>query len=465
MISSLQTCFVPTAEGLLHLQQTMSKSSKASSKGSGGDEGFLKASPPLKKATKNRKYDSPHRKMRQSKKSNPRPSPLSVRRGLKIAEDTGDMAKIATTPTTPGTKDQNTHSASKEDDLVQRIKQSVKKKRRQQHYLLIQARVSSDDNWKKQLSISDIKAQEKEKREDVNRANRTWNKWYLQNWLLKHGKGKDHLEQQQRRKMMKRWFDFLDADGSGEIGIEELEAPLLKVGLARSKEEVEKLVHSVDKSHNGEINFEEFVDMMKKGSGSDGGEDGKENPIAVLFSELQKQKEKLRQSNNGQATNAKLPLPLLIELYSRGLLMDANCGVPGSPRQVAGQRVLVALQLAKQKKMRAEQIGNNMARKISTKKISPTFRSHKHISPKGNSPGNGSGSTFQYGKLFHSNSGINLLSDRFNMERTLSTGRDRSNLKRTDSFRMLKLRREDSIRNLKRGASGFFRKKKGLMNR
>ena len=58
-------------------------------------------------------------------------------------------------------------------------------------------------------------------------------------------------------RLMKTWFEFLDADGSGEVGLEELEDPLVSVGLARSREDVEDLVKLVDKSGNGEINLKE----------------------------------------------------------------------------------------------------------------------------------------------------------------------------------------------------------------
>ena len=68
----------------------------------------------------------------------------------------------------------------------------------------------------------------------------------------------------ERMKHMKTWFEFLDADKSGEIGIEELEGPLIDVGLARSRAEVLKLLRSVDKTGNGEISYEEFLDMMKQ---------------------------------------------------------------------------------------------------------------------------------------------------------------------------------------------------------
>ncbi len=62
--------------------------------------------------------------------------------------------------------------------------------------------------------------------------------------------------------LMRRWFEFLDTDGSGEIGLKELEDPLVSVGLAKSRVDVRKLIQKVDNSDNGEVNFDEFLSMM-----------------------------------------------------------------------------------------------------------------------------------------------------------------------------------------------------------
>ena len=50
----------------------------------------------------------------------------------------------------------------------------------------------------------------------------------------------------------------IDADGGGTIGLEELENPLIGLGFADTREDVEKLIQSVDTDGNGDIDFGEF---------------------------------------------------------------------------------------------------------------------------------------------------------------------------------------------------------------
>jgi hypothetical protein len=49
-----------------------------------------------------------------------------------------------------------------------------------------------------------------------------------------------------RRKLLREWFGFLDADGSGEISREELGVPLISLGLAADMVAVDRLIDSVD---------------------------------------------------------------------------------------------------------------------------------------------------------------------------------------------------------------------------
>ena len=45
---------------------------------------------------------------------------------------------------------------------------------------------------------------------------------------------------------MKECFSSLDGDGSGSIGTEELEEPLIGLGFADNREEVKSMIDSVD---------------------------------------------------------------------------------------------------------------------------------------------------------------------------------------------------------------------------
>ena len=65
---------------------------------------------------------------------------------------------------------------------------------------------------------------------------------------------------------MKNFYNQLDTDKSGMIGPDEIEETLISLGLARTKEEVDDIVKSLDVDGNGELDFEEFLQMFKETS-------------------------------------------------------------------------------------------------------------------------------------------------------------------------------------------------------
>lgn len=58
-------------------------------------------------------------------------------------------------------------------------------------------------------------------------------------------------------------FQELDEDGSQAIGVDELEDPLIALGLVDSRKQVEQMVHEID--DDGNIEFEEFLKLVKGG--------------------------------------------------------------------------------------------------------------------------------------------------------------------------------------------------------
>ena len=56
-------------------------------------------------------------------------------------------------------------------------------------------------------------------------------------------------------------FKELDDDGSQAIGVEELEDPLIALGLVDSRKQVENMVYSID--DDGNIEFDEFLKLVK----------------------------------------------------------------------------------------------------------------------------------------------------------------------------------------------------------
>lgn len=86
--------------------------------------------------------------------------------------------------------------------------------------------------------------------------------WLQHRWLGKHGKASELKAFRAQVALMQRWFESLDTDGSGEVGLDELEDPLVSVGLARDRADVQQLIDRVDRDGSGEITFAEFLAMM-----------------------------------------------------------------------------------------------------------------------------------------------------------------------------------------------------------
>lgn len=68
----------------------------------------------------------------------------------------------------------------------------------------------------------------------------------------------------------------MDDDGSGEIDIQELENPLISLGIAESREDVIKIIESVTEEGEREINFTDFLSIIKSNKDS-------ENSVLIEF--------------------------------------------------------------------------------------------------------------------------------------------------------------------------------------
>lgn len=89
------------------------------------------------------------------------------------------------------------------------------------------------------------------------------------NWLKVRGKCEyvDFTEAQ--IKQLRTVFDQLDFDGSGAIGVDEIEFPLIGLGLANNRYDVETLYEEMDLDKNGEIDFDEFLTVVKRSEKQD----------------------------------------------------------------------------------------------------------------------------------------------------------------------------------------------------
>lgn len=88
----------------------------------------------------------------------------------------------------------------------------------------------------------------------------------LRKWLVKHGKAELLDFQDFEIKSLKECFQSLDSDGSGAIGIEELEDPLIGLGLADTRQQVQDMIDIVDEDGSGQIEFDEFLSIIKNDS-------------------------------------------------------------------------------------------------------------------------------------------------------------------------------------------------------
>eukprot|EP00979_Chaetoceros_neogracilis_P013879 scaffold4139_cov254-Chaetoceros_neogracile.AAC.3 len=61
---------------------------------------------------------------------------------------------------------------------------------------------------------------------------------------------------------IKEAFDLFDTDCSGSIDAKELKVAMRALGFEPKKEEIRKLMLDVDKSGDGQIDFDEFLTMM-----------------------------------------------------------------------------------------------------------------------------------------------------------------------------------------------------------
>lgn len=84
-------------------------------------------------------------------------------------------------------------------------------------------------------------------------------------------RGKSHLIDfsDEERKKLKLCFDSLvDDEGSESIGVDELEDPLIALGLVDNRQQVQQIVQLVDEDGSKMIEFNEFLAIIKNGSRS-----------------------------------------------------------------------------------------------------------------------------------------------------------------------------------------------------
>lgn len=142
-------------------------------------------------------------------------------------------------------------------------------------------------------------------------------------WLIKHGKGHVLQFTDDEKRKLKECFNQLDDDGSGSIGIDELEEPLIGLGLAETRDEVKAMIDAVDEDGSGLIEFEEFLDIIQNTECS-------ENSSKI--------KEFFKDMSQGKLGDKNLSFSINVQDIRRRLMMSAIIGQ--GAEKAGGMRIL-----------------------------------------------------------------------------------------------------------------------------
>ena len=102
----------------------------------------------------------------------------------------------------------------------------------------------------------------------------------------------------------------MDTDGGGSIGADELHDPLIGLGFADSMEQVDKMVSDVDDDQSGQIEFPEFLKIIKA---KQDGDAEQESRLAGFFKDL----------IGGKLGKQQVSFPTFVSQMKRKYLMDA----------------------------------------------------------------------------------------------------------------------------------------------
>lgn len=81
----------------------------------------------------------------------------------------------------------------------------------------------------------------------------------IESWCKSRAKAEpSHLSMSEKR-ALRKWFLKMDADGSGEVGVDELQDPLLSSGVVKSRSDIEHMLRSVVMNENNEVTFDNFL--------------------------------------------------------------------------------------------------------------------------------------------------------------------------------------------------------------
>ena len=88
------------------------------------------------------------------------------------------------------------------------------------------------------------------------------------------------------KKLQQCFTSLVDDEGSDSIGVDELEDPLIALGLVDNRQQVQQIVQLVDEDGSKMIEFNEFLDIIKGGSRSNKGQLAGTSAIFDFFKKL-----------------------------------------------------------------------------------------------------------------------------------------------------------------------------------
>ncbi len=144
---------------------------------------------------------------------------------------------------------------------------------------------------------------------------------------MKHGKEQFIDFRQEELNELRKYFEYLDKDKGGSISADELEEPLIALGFAENREDIQALIRAIDKNGNGEIELDEFLTIIKSGrQGGDG------PAIGQFFKEM----------INAGYNKEQMSIPLYISDYRRKMIIQAMVGGDSNPEKDKAKKITQA---------------------------------------------------------------------------------------------------------------------------
>ena len=140
-----------------------------------------------------------------------------------------------------------------------------------------------------------------------------------------HGKHQHIGFDDEERCKLEKYFSSLDERKKGSIGTSELEEPLIALGLADNRQKVEEMVSHADQDGSGNIEFEEFLTILK-GTGG--------NATMARFFKSLIEGSLIKDANN-------LPFKLVVSTYRRKMIMNALMSKDSETKK-EGERIMKA---------------------------------------------------------------------------------------------------------------------------